>query len=193
MFADQRVPKVEARQQLGLPDDVPVLLFFGMVREYKGLRDLLDAMPEIHAKLGEVILLVAGEFWEDKCSYLETIQRLGIGHSVIVEDRYIPNEEVGLYFSAADALVAPYRRATGSGVVQMARGFALPVITTLVARPEQARAAEKTALAADGSMLASEVVRFVAGSRGRQPARGDDGREVSSWDKLVSILEGRST
>jgi D-inositol-3-phosphate glycosyltransferase len=49
---------------------------------------------------------------------------------VIIEDRYIPNEEVAIYFSAADALVAPYRRATGSGVVQMARGLGVPVITT---------------------------------------------------------------
>jgi glycosyltransferase involved in cell wall biosynthesis len=130
MFADERIPKEEARRRLMLPLDAPILLFFGIVREYKGLRDVLAALPEVQMRLKKVILVVAGEFWEDKRPYLRMIEQSSIGDSVIIEDRYIPNEEVALYFSAADALVAPYRRATGSGVVQMARGLGVPVITT---------------------------------------------------------------
>jgi glycosyltransferase involved in cell wall biosynthesis len=130
MFADERIPKEEARRRLMLPLDAPILLFFGIVREYKGLRDVLAALPEVQMRLKKVILVVAGEFWEDKRPYLRMIERSGIGDSVIIEDRYIPNEEVAIYFSAADALLAPYRRATGSGVVQMARGLGVPVITT---------------------------------------------------------------
>jgi glycosyltransferase involved in cell wall biosynthesis len=132
MFADDKVSKELARRQLQLPLDVPVLLFFGIVREYKGLRDVLAALPEIRAQLGRVILLIAGEFWEDKRPYLGMIEQLRIGDSVIIEDKYIPNEDVAVYFSAADVLVAPYRRVTGSGVVQMARGFGMPVIMTNV-------------------------------------------------------------
>ncbi|RMF29858.1 MAG: glycosyltransferase, partial [Chloroflexi bacterium] len=128
MFADGRIAKEDARERLGLPQDVPVLLFFGIVREYKGLRDLLKAMPKVRARLGEVKLVIAGEFWENKESYLGLIEGLGIRDSVVIEDRYIPNEEVALYFSAADVLVAPHRRMTGSGAVQMARGFGVPVI-----------------------------------------------------------------
>ncbi|MCX7681405.1 MAG: glycosyltransferase [Anaerolineae bacterium] len=128
MFADQKIPKDEARRQLGLPSDALILLFFGMIREYKGLKDLIAAMPEIQMHLGKVILLVAGEFWEDKRPYLELIERLGIGDSVIIEDRYIPNEEVGLYFSASDALAIPYKQMTGSGVVGIAQCYGLPII-----------------------------------------------------------------
>ncbi|MGQ9765872.1 MAG: glycosyltransferase [Anaerolineae bacterium] len=134
MFAGDRIPREEARRRLGLPLDVPVLLFFGIVREYKGLQDLLTALPEVRERLGRVILVVAGEFWEDKRPYLEMIEHLGIGDLVIIEDRYIPNEEVPVYFSAADVLVAPYRRVTGSGVVQMAKGLGVPVLTTCTGR-----------------------------------------------------------
>lgn len=130
MFADGKIAQKEARERLGLPLDVPVLLFFGIVREYKGLQDLLAALPGVREQLGRVILVVAGEFWDDKRPYLDMIERLGISDLVIIEGRYIPNEEVPLYFSAADVLVAPYRRVTGSGAVQMARGFGIPVITT---------------------------------------------------------------
>lgn len=124
----KKFPKQEARQRLGLPPDVPVLLFFGIVREYKGLKHILNALPEIRLRLGKVILMVVGEFWNNKDSYINLIERLGIADSVIIEDRYIPNEEVGLYFSAADALVVPYREITGSGVIGIAQDFGLPVI-----------------------------------------------------------------
>ena len=102
-----------------------------MVRAYKGLPDILSALPQIQARLGQVRLMIAGEFWENKQSYLKLITQLGIGDLVLIEDRYIPNEEVPLYFSAADLLVAPYHTMTGSGVVQLAVGFDLPVVTTV--------------------------------------------------------------
>jgi glycosyltransferase involved in cell wall biosynthesis len=122
MFAHEQIPQAEARRQLNLPIDIPVMLFFGIVREYKGLQDLLLAMPEVQSRLGQALLVIAGEFWEDKRAYLDMVEQLGIGKLVIIDDRYIPNECVPLYFSAADVLVAPYRRVTGSGVVQMALG-----------------------------------------------------------------------
>ncbi|MBN1873000.1 MAG: glycosyltransferase [Anaerolineae bacterium] len=132
MFSDARVSKAVAREQLELALDAPTLLFFGIVREYKGLYDLLIALPQIQAQLPAIKLLVAGEFWDDKVACQTTIQKLGIEGVVRIDDRYIPNDEVSIYFSAADVVVAPYRSVTGSGVVQMARGFGLPVITTLV-------------------------------------------------------------
>jgi len=168
MFVGERASKEEARKRLDLPLDVPVLLFFGIVREYKGLGDVLAALPEVRARLGRVILLVAGEFWEDKRPYLEMIERLGINDSVIIEDRYIPNEEVALYFSAADVLVAPYRRPTGSGVVQMARGFGMPAITTSMGGLTEMTVGGKTGVIvppADLEALATAITRYFQETR----------------------------
>jgi glycosyltransferase involved in cell wall biosynthesis len=163
MFADQRISKEEARRRLGLSLGVPVLLFFGIVREYKGLKDILAALPKIQARLGSVILVVAGEFWEDKRPCLEMSERLRVSDSVIIEDRYIPNEEVPLYFSAADVLVAPYRRATGSGVIQMAMGFRVPVITTSMSGLTEIVVDGKTGFVvppADPEALATAITRY---------------------------------
>lgn len=131
MFSDKRLPREVARARLGIENAIPVLLFFGIIREYKGLEDLLRAMPQIRAHLPKVLLLVAGEFWDAQAPYLALIKTLGIEDAVRIDDRYIPNEDVPVYFSAADLVVAPYRRATGSGVVQLAIGLGTPVLTTI--------------------------------------------------------------
>jgi glycosyltransferase involved in cell wall biosynthesis len=193
LFASQRISKLEARRELGLPLDVPTLLFFGIVREYKGLEDLLAALPKVREQLGIVKLIVAGEFWEDKRAYVEMIDRLDLAGSVIVEDRYIPNEEVGLYFSAADLVVAPYRRVTGSAAAQLAHGFGVPVITTWMGGQTQPGAEDPTALVASpGNVrsLETAILGFFEGDR--HPTipedTGSEQRE-SHWDALIQVIE----
>lgn len=125
-LAQAPLSKQEARKSLGVRAE-RVLLFFGFVREYKGLRYLLESLPVLSAQLG-VHLLIAGEVWEDPNGYAEIINRLGIASSVTFVQRYIPNEEVAVYFAAADLVAAPYVNATQSGIVQLAFGFGKPVL-----------------------------------------------------------------
>lgn len=108
-----------------------ILLFFGFVRPYKGLKYLIKALPEI-IKTNDVTLMIVGEFWKDKDEYIALIKDLGLEKYIIIVDEYVPNEEVGDYFSAADLVVQPYTSATGSGVVQTAFAFGKPVIATKV-------------------------------------------------------------
>lgn len=129
MFVDQSISKSRAREYLAFPPKATILLFFGVIREYKGLADFLNVFPSIIEAAPESILLIAGEFWQNKQKYLEMIENLGVTNNVIIADKYIPNEEVPYYFCAADVLVAPYRKITGSGVIQMAMGFQLPIIS----------------------------------------------------------------
>ena len=193
MFAGDRIPQKDARSRLDLPLDAPVLLFFGIVREYKGLKDVLAALPDVETQLEKPTLVVAGEFWDDKQPYLEMIDRLGIGHLVVIEDRYIPNEEVGLYFSAADVLVAPYRRATGSGAVQMARGFGVPVITTLVGEMSKVIADDAAGILVppgDSEALSQAIVRYFSERRvNTSPAEALAYDPALSWEGLVSAVE----
>jgi glycosyltransferase involved in cell wall biosynthesis len=193
MFAGDRVPREEARRRLGLPLDQPVMLFFGMVREYKGLEDILAALPKLQASLERLTLVVAGEFWDDKRPYLELIDRLGVGEWVIIEDRYIPNEEVSFYFSAADVLIAPYRKITGSGVVQMARGFGLPVITTAVGGMAEVRANGGMGVLVppgDVEALGQAILHFfLKGPTGAANRNIETDHPTVAWHLLISAVE----
>lgn len=196
MWAEGRVSQAQARAQLGLPPNLPVLLFFGIVRYYKGLDILLDALPHIRAAAGDVRLVIAGEFWDEQALYAEQIGRLGVAESVRVDSRYIPDEEVALYFSAADLLVAPYRSVTGSGVIQMAGGFGVPVVTTAAFDPAAHHPASRRVEIGDTAQLVGAVVKALADSGANewaaQPATGS-GESQASWRRLVRTLIGKET
>ncbi|MFN3197025.1 MAG: glycosyltransferase [Bradymonadia bacterium] len=129
-------PRAEARRRLretfddGLDPSDPVILFFGFVRPYKGLEDLLIALAKADTPAR---LWVVGEFWQGGRATIDAqISTIGLGDRVRIMDRYVANEEIGDYFSAADVVALPYRSGTGSGVLQLAFGHRRPVIATAV-------------------------------------------------------------
>jgi len=169
-----------------------ILLFFGFVREYKGLKYLLRAMPGILEDL-DVTLFIVGEFWKDKDQYMDLISSLGIKDNVIIVDEYVPNEAVGNYFSAADLVVQPYVSATGSGVVQTAFGFARPVVATKVGCLPEVIAHEKT-----GFLVAPANSQKIVDSVKQYFTRTDVDamrqniireNEKFSWRYLVKVIE----
>lgn len=131
MFSPQRIEKGTARRILGIPEGLPVVLFFGIVRPYKGLKLLVEAMGTLADEDLSAGLYIAGEFWEDVKTYTDQIERLGLKGKVWIDNRYVPNEEVPVIFSAVDVFAAPYTsHATQSAAVKMALGFGLPVAVT---------------------------------------------------------------
>jgi len=106
-----------------------VLLFFGYVRPYKGLADLLEALRRTRPDAWDR-LYVVGEFYEPRDRYARWLEDPALRSKIVVVDRYVANEEVGAYMAAADAVVLPYRSATGSGIAQVAFGAGVPVIAT---------------------------------------------------------------
>lgn len=127
----EKLPKTEARKKLGVSNDDHIVLFFGLIRKYKGLDLLLEAFKELKSK-SEIKLIIAGEFYEDRQPYLDLINLYGIQNQVILHDKFIPNEEVRFYFSAADLVALPYRSATQSGVTQVSFHFEVPTLVTNV-------------------------------------------------------------
>jgi len=125
------ISRAEARQELGLPADANVVLFFGLVRKYKGLHYLIEAMELLPASF-DCRLMITGEFYDDKAPYVESITARGLDGQVEVIDQYVPNEQVAMYFRAANVVALPYVSATQSGIVQIAFGLETPVITTNV-------------------------------------------------------------
>ena len=128
----EKLNKFDARNKLKLPVGDKTVLFFGLIRQYKGLDLLLEAMADTRIKAMNVKLLVAGEFYEDKASYTNIIDKHNLKEQVVLYDAFIPNEEVKTYFSAADLLALPYKHATQSGVTQVAFHFEKPTIVTNV-------------------------------------------------------------
>ena len=128
----ERMPKAEACKALKLDDDKDYMLFFGLVRAYKGLDLLLDAMGKIHAKMPNLRLLIAGEFYDQEEIYRKQIADNGLTDKVIIRNEFIPDADLRKYFGAANLIVQPYKTATQSGVTQVAFHFEKPMLVTNV-------------------------------------------------------------
>jgi glycosyltransferase involved in cell wall biosynthesis len=125
----------DAKRHLGLKEDEKAILYFGKIRPYKGIEYLLDAFRLIAADPhSNYRLIVAGEPKKGSEEYLHGIERLVesslIRERVMMKTQFIPDEEMELYFKAADVLVLPYKEIFQSGVLFLSYGFGLPVIAT---------------------------------------------------------------
>lgn len=124
--------KPEARKLLHIDQKDKVILFFGFIRQYKGLDMLLEALADARLRDLNIKLLLAGEFYGDPAPYFALIKKYHLEESIYMHTDFIPNQEVGRYFSAADCVVLPYRSATQSGITQVAYHFDLPMIVSNV-------------------------------------------------------------
>jgi glycosyltransferase involved in cell wall biosynthesis len=193
-FDTGMLSKPEARAKLNLQEDT--ILFFGFIRPYKGVENLLRAMPRI-LKQRRVTLLVVGEFWDGREAFTRLIAELKIEDAVKVVDRYVPNEEVGLFFSAADLIVLPYTSGTGSGIVQIANGLEKPVVATRVGSlPEVVEDGSTGYLVnpGDPEALAQAVIRFYAEEKEAEFIDGIRRRKDRfSWQNLVTLIDTMTT
>lgn len=154
------VEKSEARKKLNLKDE-KLILFFGFIRDYKGLDILLESMGRLKSK--NVKLIVAGEFYTDKDKYISLIDDLKIKDHVHLFTDFIPTSEVKYYFSASDAVILPYKSATQSGIVQIAMNFRKPVIATDVGGLKEVVLNNKTGFIVDeidAEKIAEAISKF---------------------------------
>jgi glycosyltransferase involved in cell wall biosynthesis len=194
VFRQASISKQQARVRLNINSKYRnIILYFGITRPYKGLSYLLQAMPNIIAQIPDVFLIIAGEFWDREDKYLRQVKKLHIEDAVRIINDYIPNEEVGFYFSAVDVVVLPYVSGTGSGIVQMAFGFDKPVIATRVGcLPEVVNDGETGYLVEpkDSKAIANAVVSFYKERKESGfVANIVRGKEKFSWARMVQAIE----
>ncbi|MCF1713076.1 glycosyltransferase [Flavihumibacter sp. RY-1] len=180
------VEKDRARKQLDIPSESKVLLFFGFIRAYKGLDLLLKAMPFIREH--NILLLVAGEFYEDPAAYHKLIKELGIETKVKLMADFIPSDQVRYYFSAADLVVQPYRNATQSGVTPLAYHFDKPMVVTNVGGLPDYVENEVTGLIAEPepASLANAINRFFEFGEDRFSAQIREKKKELSWSAFIN-------
>lgn len=169
----EKINKHEARKALNIPQDKQIVLFFGLIRKYKGLDMLLDAMNEIKSN-PNIVLVIAGEFYEDKQPYLDLIEKYQIQNQVILHAKFIANEDVKLYFSATDLVALPYRSATQSGVTQVSFHFEVPTLVTNVGGL--------------GEIIPDKVAGYVVDSNGKAIAVGI--KDYFENNRMHSFTEG---
>ena len=123
---------IEARQRLGLTGSQKVILFFGLIRPYKGLEYLVEAMGLLARTEPDYRLIIAGN--PHSASYWDAIQRrisaAGIRPKLIERAEFVPDADTEIYFKAADVVVLPYTHIFQSGVVLLAYNFGLPIVAS---------------------------------------------------------------
>ena len=125
-----KMKREEALTVLKLDYTFSYLLFFGFIRAYKGLDLLIEAFADERLRNRNLKLIVAGEFYDDDTPYRLQIKKYNLENELILYDHFIKDNEVSLYFSAADLVIQPYKTATQSGVTQIAYHFEKPMLVT---------------------------------------------------------------
>jgi len=131
---NEAVSKQDACKKLGLDAAKKYILFFGFIREYKGLDWLLEAMADERIRKAGIELIAAGEYYnkDAEANNNAIIEKHQLQKVVHLTTDFISNSEVRYYFSAADLVVQPYKHATQSGITQIAFHFEKPMVVTNV-------------------------------------------------------------
>ncbi len=190
------VSRGKALEKLGLDPEFRYILFFGFIRDYKGLDILLKAMNNTGLKNKPVRLLVAGEYYNNAAQYQQIINEEGIEGQLVLRNDFIADEEVRFYFSAVDIIAQPYKSATQSGVTQIAYHFEKPMLVTNVGGLPEIVPHEKVGYvtAPDPEQIAIALNRFFDEGKPDRFLEGIlDEKRKYSWkqltDNILSLME----
>ena len=192
------IDKLEARHHLDISPDYFIILFFGFIRKYKGVDLLLEAIARLKSDdrrpssvdRRNIRILIAGEFYEDDKPYMEQIERLGLKDDLILRTNFIPDQEVKYYFSAADLVIQPYRKATQSGVTPLSYHFEKPMIVTNVGSLPDLVPHEKVGLVSepDAASLAAAIERYIELGENYFLAHLRSEKQKYSWTAITKAV-----
>ena len=181
-----------AKQRLKLDTNIHYLLFFGFIRDYKGLDLLLNAFADERLRRFPVKLLIAGEYYSSPEPYLELIRANQLENLIELRTEFIADEEVNLYFCAADMVVQPYKSATQSGVTQIAYHFEKPMLVTDVGGLAEIVPHQKVGYITqiDSDDVANCLADFFENNREEEFSKNVAiEKEKFGWDKMIDAIE----
>jgi D-inositol-3-phosphate glycosyltransferase len=185
------IPQKIARFRLEIPTDSPTLLFFGFIKNYKGLDVLLKALKAVCSVYANIRLLVAGRLMDSISRYQSLIEHSSLDRHVQWHLHFIASADIPLYFSAADVVVIPYRQASSSSVIDLAHYFGKPVVATATGGlPEQVRLDEGDRLIPPDSpeLLAHALIAVLQETLERQSRHADtqtNGSLAMTWSNVA--------
>lgn len=169
------------------------LLFFGLIRDYKGLDLALEAMSHPLIKELNIKLIVAGEFYGNKKKYTDLIDELQL-QNIFLFPEFIPDEEVSFYFASADAVLQPYITATQSGITQIAYHFETPMILTDVGGLPEIVTHESEGLICkvNASEIAKSILDFYTKiDKSKMEHSVSERKKKLSWKSFVNMFENK--
>lgn len=187
----EKITKEVACLKLGLDPGKNYILFFGFVRAYKGLDLLLKAFSDSRIKKLGIELIIAGEYYEDQKPYKKLMDDLQISDHVHSFPKFISDEEVKNYFSAADLVVQPYKNATQSGVTQIAYHFEVPMLVTNVGGLSELVPDQQVGyvVEVDVNKIADAIADFYAANRKDFFISNiREEKKRFGWDRLVKTI-----
>lgn len=186
----EKVAKQEALNELQLSSDYKYILFFGIIRRYKGLDLLLKAIAKLQDP--KIKLIVAGEFYEDRSYYDEIIDDLKLNDKIIFTNSFVANNHVKNYFGAADIVAQTYKTATQSGVTQIAYHFERPMLVTNVGGLSEIVPNEKVGYVTETNpeAIAEALNKFFNENKEEEfSINAANEKDKFSWDKLIDSIE----
>ncbi len=176
-----------AKEALGIPSNNKVMMFFGFIRKYKGLDVLLEAMKSPSIKAKNIILVIAGEFYEDQQPYIDLIEKTNNKENIILYNHFIDDKDVAKYICAADVIIQPYKNATQSGVTPLAYYFEKPMIVTNVGGLPNMAPHKKSGLVCEPNAQALEqaILQFFDEDILQYQSYIKEQKKLLSWDKFV--------
>jgi glycosyltransferase involved in cell wall biosynthesis len=189
----EKVNKSEAKNYLNLDQEINYILFFGIIRKYKGLDLLLKSMTESDfINRHKIKLLVVGEFYDNPEHYYEMIRNLGIENNVIVKNEFVPTKDIKYYFSAADMVAQTYHTASQSGISQVAYNFECPMLVTNVGGLSEIIPHGKVGYVVekDPKQIADAINDFYSNSKEEKYIENlKEEKKQYSWDRFVEKME----
>ncbi len=188
----EKISKIEARKRLNLAENEKYVLFFGLIRQYKGLDLLIEALGHEKVRKQNIKLIVAGEPYENWEKYAQQIADLGLENSLIAHLQFIHADQIANYFCAADLVAQPYKTASQSGVSQVAYHFEVPILVTNVGGLSEIVPHGKVgyAVAPKAEAIADSILDFFENNRTVEfETNLKEEKKRFEWSKMVETLE----